>query len=561
MQRFVDGRPDEHVILLDRCGRPAGTAPKHSVHGTATPLHLGFSCHLTDGRGRVLLTRRAASKPTWPDVWTNACCGHPRLGETLRAAVTRRLREELGVTADSIGLAVPDFTYRSVMANGVVEHEVCPVIVGQLRHDPALNPTEVSDARWIAWDALRTRAQHDPESLSPWSVGQIAELGSLAGSPSGWPSRFGHAGLDAPIGGTGAAGPSFDAAPLAPVQHQVEQVIASYLARRTDELAATDPSLVGVATEVSALVAAGGKRLRPAFVYWGHRATGADHDPAVYDVAAAMEMVHTFALLHDDVMDRASTRRGRPTAQRAFAAAHRQEGLAGDPAWFGTSAAILAGDLAFVWADDLLERAALPAEAMARARRVFTELRMEVTAGQYLDLRLDRLANADVSAARQVALLKSGRYTVTRPLELGRSVAPRSDDHTAQALDAYGDALGLAFQMRDDVLGLFGDPRITGKSTISDLREGKRTVLVLRALALTTPAGRAVLEAALGNPRLDDADAAACREVVADSGALASVETLVRTQHAAAVEAISALPDCARDALCDLASSVVQRVH
>jgi geranylgeranyl diphosphate synthase type I len=198
---------------------------------------------------------------------------------------------------------------------------------------------------------------------------------------------------------------------------------------------------------------------------------------------------------------------------------------------------------------------------MARVRRVFTALRMEVMAGQYLDLRLDGLANAGVPAARQVALLKSGRYTVTRPLELGCAVATECDAHTAQALSVYGDALGLAFQLRDDVLGLFGDPAVTGKSATSDLREGKRTMLVLRALALTTPAGRAVLESALGNLDLDEADAERCREIVAGSGALASVETLVRTQHATAVEAISDLPDCARDALCALASSVVQRVH
>jgi isopentenyl-diphosphate delta-isomerase type 1 len=557
----VDGHPDEHVVLLDECGQPAGTAPKRSVHGTATPLHLGFSCHLTDGRGRVLLTRRAASKPTWPDVWTNACCGHPRLGETLRAAVTRRLREELGVTADDVGLAVADFTYRSVMPNGVVEHEVCPVIVGRLDAQPTLNPAEVSDARWVEWDALRARAHRDPDSLSPWSVGQIAELTALTTCADSWPSRFDGGALDTPIGGPFPAYRPRHGAPLAPVQGLVERIISSYVAARAGELALTDADLVVLADEIFDLFAAGGKRLRPAFVYWGHRATGAEHEPGIYDVAAAMEMVHTFALLHDDVMDRASTRRGRPTAQHAFAAAHRHDRLAGDPAWFGLSAAILAGDLAFVWADDLLDQAPLPPEAMVRVRRVFTHLRMEVMAGQYLDLRLDGLATADVPAARQVALLKSGRYTVTRPLELGRAVASDCDAQTAQALSVYGDALGLAFQMRDDVLGLFGDPAVTGKSATSDLREGKRTMLMLRALALTTPAGRVVLERAMGNLDVDETDAERCREIVADSGALASVETLVRTQHATAVEAIADLPDCARDALCALASSVVQRAH
>ena len=192
-----------------------------------------------------------------------------------------------------------------------------------------------------------------------------------------------------------------------------------------------------------------------------------------------MEMLHTFALLHDDVMDRSSWRRGRPTAQRAFAAMHRDERLSGDPAWYGTSAAILAGDLAFVWADDLLDRAPLPTDLLARVRREFTTLRIEVMAGQHLDLRLGGLGDVQPSLARRVALLKSGRYTVTRPLAMGRALAPGDDSAVGRALDSYGDSLGVAFQMRDDILGLFGDPAVTGKSSTSDLREGKRTVLVL----------------------------------------------------------------------------------
>ena len=322
-----------------------------------------------------------------------------------------------------------------------------------------------------------------------------------------------------------------------------------------------DPALVLVARQIEELIAAGGKRLRPAFVYWGHRATGASHDPGVLPIAAAVEMLHTFALLHDDVMDRARRRRGRPTAQRAFEAVHRRDRLDGDPVWYGTAAAILAGDLAFVWADDLFERATLPSRVMAGARRVFTTLRSEVMAGQYLDLRLDRLANVGAAAARQVALLKSGRYTVTRPLEIGRAMAGDDDRETGRALAAYGDALGVAFQMRDDILGLFGDPVRTGKSCLSDLREGKRTVLVLRALSLATAAERATLECALGDPALDEAAAERCREIVASSGALASVETLVRTRHAAAIDAIRQLPEPARGALATLAASVVHREH
>ena len=203
MLKFANGLAGEHVILLDATGQPRGTAPKHAVHGTDTPLHLGFSCHLVDRRGRVLLTRRAAAKPTWPGTWSNACCGHPQPGETLRAAVTRRLQDELGLTVRTMGLAISDFTYRVVMDNGMVEHEVCPVVVAEIDSEPSLNPAEVDDASWVDWSVLCDRAQQEPETLSPWSVGQIAQLRHLAPSPSTWLRLDGHVGeqaLDAAFG-------------------------------------------------------------------------------------------------------------------------------------------------------------------------------------------------------------------------------------------------------------------------------------------------------------------------------------------------------------------------
>jgi geranylgeranyl diphosphate synthase type I len=392
-------------------------------------------------------------------------------------------------------------------------------------------------------------------------VRQVAELASLGPSPRAWSSSCADVGLDLPLGAGLPRRTTAPGAALDPVHEPVERILADYVAARTGELCAVEPSLAVVGHEIAELVAAGGKRLRPAFVYWGHRATGAGDDPGVFHVAAAVEMLHTFALLHDDVMDRATMRRGRASAQRSFESVHLTDGLAGDPAWFGTSAAILAGDLAFVWADDLLDRAGLSAAATVRVRKVFTGLRTEVMAGQYLDLRLDRLGVADVAAARRVALLKSGRYTVTRPLALGRAIVSGGDASTARGLLSYGDALGLAFQMRDDVLGLFGDPARTGKCSTSDLREGKRTVLILRALDLATPPERGVLERALGDPELDESGAARCREIVARTGALASVETLVRTQHATAVEAIDRLPEPARGALRALAAAVVHREY
>ena len=343
------------------------------------------------------------------------------------------------------------------------------------------------------------------------------------------------------------------------VSGPVDELLDGFLDERVAELTALDPALEPVGREIAGLVRAGGKRLRPAFVYWGHRATGAEHADATLRAAGAVELLHTFALIHDDVMDRSARRRGRPAVHESLARAHRAEGLAGDPAWFGVGGAILAGDIAFVWADQLLDSAGVPPDALERARRVFTELRVEVVAGQFLDLRLAARVGASEEDSLRVALLKSGRYTVTRPLQLGAALGirrPRLDE----ALTAYGDALGVAFQLRDDVLGLYGDPATTGKGALEDLREGKRTVLVLRALELAGPAERLELQSLLGRRDLDDDGAGRAREIVRTCGALAAIEELLEVQQQRAQRAVAALPTEARDALVELAELAAFRV-
>lgn len=353
--------------------------------------------------------------------------------------------------------------------------------------------------------------------------------------------------------------PDAESPALAAVQQPLDALLRGFLADRVAELAELDPALERVGREVADLVATGGKRLRPAFVYWGYRATGADHADGVLGAAAAVQMLHTFALIHDDIMDRSPLRRGRPAVHESLAAAHRQEGLGGDPAWFGVGGAILAGDLAFVWADQLLDNADLPNDAIERARSVFTDLRVEVMAGQYLDLRLAGLLAASEEDSLRVALLKSGRYTVTRPLQLGAAVGGR-DARLGQALAAYGDAVGLAFQLRDDVLGLFGQPETTGKGTLEDLREGKRTVLMLRALHLAGPQDRAVLSRLLGDRDVDEADAEDARRIVVETGALAAVEKTLVAQQELARRALAPVPSPAREALAELAELALFRV-
>ncbi len=168
--------PDE-VVLLDEHGSPTGTAPRAEVHHADTPLHLAFSCYLLDGSGRVLLTRRALAKRTWPGVWTNSFCGHPRPGEKVPDAVQRHARHELGLEVTDVEPLLPDFRYRAVDASGTVENEVCPVFTARTSQLPEPNPEEVMDLRWVSPEELTAAAAAAPWSLSPWLLEQLAQIG------------------------------------------------------------------------------------------------------------------------------------------------------------------------------------------------------------------------------------------------------------------------------------------------------------------------------------------------------------------------------------------------
>ena len=168
----------ELVVLLDDQRRPIGTAPKAGVHTAHTPLHLAFSSYAFDPSGtRLLVTRRALGKKTWPGVWTNTCCGHPAPGEDLAEAMTRRIGQELGLTPTAVELALPDFAYTAEMADGTRENEFCPVFRVMVDGDPVPDPAEVAEWKWVDWADLVVVAEHAPWLISPWAALQIPQLG------------------------------------------------------------------------------------------------------------------------------------------------------------------------------------------------------------------------------------------------------------------------------------------------------------------------------------------------------------------------------------------------
>jgi geranylgeranyl diphosphate synthase type I len=344
------------------------------------------------------------------------------------------------------------------------------------------------------------------------------------------------------------------------LRDRVDKALATFLAGRRTRLLAIDPALADVADALEAFVLGGGKRLRPAFAYWGFRGAGGLDSDQVVACVSALELVQASALIHDDLMDRSDTRRGEPAVHRRFAARHTAAGWRGGAAGFGDSAALLLGDLALVWSDELLHSAGMDLADLARARPVFDEMRTEVTVGQYLDVLTQATGDTSLERAGKVARYKSAKYTVERPLLLGAALAGAPAALTA-AYSEFGLPLGEAFQLRDDVLGVFGDPRVTGKPAGDDLREGKRTYLVASAFAAAGPAERAELDRGLGDPGLDDAGVARLRAVIDGCGALARTEEriAVLTDTAAAALAGADVDREARAVLEALAVAATRR--
>lgn len=363
----------------------------------------------------------------------------------------------------------------------------------------------------------------------------------------------------------------------------VQSRLDAFLAGRGAELRGISSDL-DVVDDTARRLLAGGKRFRALFCYWGWRAVSAhetEFDPfasetpeseleAVVSIAAGLEVFHAAALVHDDIMDNSDLRRGKPSAHRAFEMLHAERGWDGDPKTYGMSAALLLGDLLLGWSDELVEagtsRAHEPSAARA-ARAEFNRMRTEVTAGQYLDI-FEEMAwralpeDELLSRAQRVVVYKSAKYSVEAPLAIGGSLADGSLAQVASLRD-FGLPLGIAFQLRDDLLGVFGDPEVTGKPAGDDLREGKRTVLVtLARQKLPSSAGR-VFDELLGDRSLDAEQIGMLQTAVRDSGAVDHVERIITHQLDQARAALAAAPlaRSARAELTSLADAVTRRAY
>ena len=347
---------------------------------------------------------------------------------------------------------------------------------------------------------------------------------------------------------------------LKSVAKRVESRLSEFLQDEQDRWSGLDSDLNTPLGELTRLVGAGGKRLRPAFCYLAFVGAGGDENSKqLLDTQAALELLHASALLHDDIIDGSSTRRGEPTSHTRYIAKHADSKWAGEARRFGEGAVILIGDLAFVYADQLMTG------VNSITAKVWNEMRIEVNIGQYLDLLGSAQRERDLAKAERVCRYKSGKYTVERPLHLGASLAaPEQADVLLEQLSSFGLPLGDAFQMRDDVLGAFGDDatNLTGKPVGDDLREGKPTPLLARAYERATVAQREVLDQ-VGALQISQQKISDIQQVIVETGALASLETKISSlvKQSIAKIAQSSLNKTAIDQLTELAEFVASRTN
>jgi geranylgeranyl diphosphate synthase type I len=344
------------------------------------------------------------------------------------------------------------------------------------------------------------------------------------------------------------------------IRDEINQALGQFIKDENRDLARIGSELDPVSEHLERFLLDSGKRLRPIFAYIGYLGAAKDPSPEMIAAFASLELVHVCALIHDDVMDGSDTRRGAPAIHRSFEKLHRDKKLTGSAEQFGLSAAILLGDLALIWSDQMLHNAGLADQQLINGLKIYDEMRVELMAGQYLDVYEQALASKSVEKALKVARYKSGKYTIERPLHFGAAIAG-SHPSLEKLYSDYGIPLGEAFQLRDDLLGVFGDSSETGKPSGDDLREGKRTVLMALAAEGADAAGRSLLDNLVGNPELTIDQISELQEVIIKTGAVKKVEEMIVQFSDQALLALthSGITPIGKNLLTAMANIVTQR--
>lgn len=310
-------------------------------------------------------------------------------------------------------------------------------------------------------------------------------------------------------------------------QKKLNPRLNSYLKTQEKQAKKIHPQAVILIAEITRFINLGGKRARPAFLYAGYKACGGPETEKIFDLSMVSELLHSWALIHDDIIDRSVLRRGQKTSHIALADSFKELGLNGDKDHYGLSAAILAGDLAFSLADSLFAQTPFPQIQKSRAQKYWDEVKFEVIHGEFLDVLFSYKREVTGFDVESVLEYKTAKYTIERPLQIGASLAGATDRQLS-ALGSYGLKLGQAFQIQDDIKGVFGDAKEIGKSVSSDLTEGKKTILILQTLENCPAADKQLLEAVLGNMKATGKQLETARDIIKKSGALKKSQDKVK---------------------------------
>jgi geranylgeranyl diphosphate synthase type I len=366
------------------------------------------------------------------------------------------------------------------------------------------------------------------------------------------------------------------------VLNQVQVNLDNFCSKQRSDFEAISSDLVPVVDYTQSLLQ-GGKRFRALFCYWAWRASLSESsyhqseqeinesEQAIAGIAASLEMFHAAALVHDDLLDQSDTRRGAPAIHKRFESLHKEKQWAGAPERFGVAGSVLVGDLMLGWSSEIFGNALLHSpnrEIESACRDEFSLMRVEVMAGQYLDVLEENAATTrsvkeGVGRAEKVILYKTAKYSIEAPLRIGAAFAG-ADQSTLNEFTKFGIPLGIAFQLRDDILGVFGDPSVTGKPAGDDLREGKRTVLVAltrEALTEQSPSMADSFEELLTSRELDSQQIAFMQKLIQESGALAKTERMITELADRSLDSLesSSLEETAKSALKSLALKVINR--
>ena len=362
-----------------------------------------------------------------------------------------------------------------------------------------------------------------------------------------------------PPGAAGWLGPAGFDAWRSSVRRAVLADVATFAATRG--AAELNHTGIDAAGDILVEFVSGGKCLRSTFMYLGWLCGAAPSEEALR-AAASFELVHAFALLQDDVMDGSAERRGRPAAHLQFAQWHRERGLSGSSRRFGESSAILLGDLCLIWAEQMLRESGVESRRLQRAWPRYDAMRIELAMGQFADLTSDVRRMPTLEAVLEVARRKSGNYTVRRPLEIGAAMG-ECDDRTLSQLGRYGAAVGEAFQLRDDVLGVFGTSATTGKPCGGDLLERKATSVVVAAHQLADPRTRRELSDLMNSECLDDHALERCKALIAATGGVRLIEEMISHRVSSALDTVRdmAIGEPIRAVLTQMAGACADRAE